>query len=122
MLDLIRDVAVGSLGAVFVIAFVVGGLIFALFSLVALTPGRQGWRVPDYCSLFQMFFGGFMFFSLGMKCLDFFFLKNFENGKVVLASIANLMCSAVLMLLVVSLLFFEVKWLMEKKIHRRRRE
>ena len=122
MLDLIRDVAVGSLGAVSVLVFAALGFYIACFSLVVLPSGRQGWKVPDYCSLFQMFLGSVVFFSLGMKCLDFFFLKNFENGKVVLASIANLMCSAVLMLLVVSLLFFEVKWLMEKKIHRRGRE
>lgn len=118
MLNLIRDVAVGSLGVVSVLVFFAFGFYVACFSLVALTSERQGWRVPDYCSLFQMFFCSIVVFSLGMKCLDFFFLQNFESGKLILASIANLMYAAVLMLLVVLLLFFEVKWLIEKIIHR----
>lgn len=118
-LDLIRNAAVDWLGAAFVLVFIVCGLVLALFSLGALTGGRHGWKAPDYCSLFWMFLGGVVFLLLGMGFLDLFFLQNLEKGRLIVASLVNLTYSAALMLLAVSLMIFEAKRWIQRKIHRR---
>lgn len=106
---------IGWIGMILSVAFIVCGLVFTCFSFWALREGceRKG-GVPCYCSLIQMLIGSVLFFTLGIKCIDMFFLQDLEEGKLIVDRVANLMLSLVLMSYAVAMLMLEVKSLVEK--------